>query len=135
MIWNTKTHQFSATLCQRTGKPCPALAQLARAIAQAMSTAKPVTTDGFEVDGHAQLTHCAKGCTARYLARPKQVRIFCDADPRTENETLEQFADLMFSCKVTSMPADALVKAPCAMLQVTTNAAPVAVQAAEQASI
>lgn len=34
MIWKTKTHEFSATVCQRTGKTCPALARLARSISK-----------------------------------------------------------------------------------------------------
>ena len=117
MIWKTNTHQFTATVCQRTGKTCPALAQAARAMVQAVATASPVTTEAFEVEGSAELTHCPQGCTARFHARPDRVRIYCVTDPDTQSGRLDNYAELMFGAAFSTLPADTMENPPCAMLQ------------------
>ncbi len=120
MIWKTKTHEFSATVCQKTGKPCPALAQMARALADAMATAQPATNSEFEVEGSGELAHCADGCTARFRADHAQIRVFCGIGSDTPSAILNAYADLMFGQDTTFMPAGVVSELPCAMLEVTT---------------
>lgn len=120
MIWKTKTHAFSATVCQRTGKTCPALAQVARAITQAIETAAPATTPNFQVEGSSELTHCREGCTARFRARLDQIRVFCGAASDICTDSLDSYADMMFADVFTSLPADVVASPPCAMLEVST---------------
>ncbi|WP_170468040.1 hypothetical protein [Ruegeria arenilitoris] len=117
MIWKTHTHEYTATLCQKTGKPCPALAQLARAITQAMDAAQPVTTSEFEMDGSSELSHCGEGCTARFRASPARIRVYCGTNAEDSAETLEGYADMMFGADFAMLPAGALTTAPCAMLE------------------
>ena len=122
MIWKTRTHEFSATVCQRTGKTCPALARMARAIAQAMETAAPVAPPGFQVDGSSDLTHCEHGCTARFEARQDRIRVFCDTLPEVSVDRLDTYADMIFGDQVDAMPSRAITQPPCAMLQALTLA-------------
>lgn len=122
MIWKTNTHEFAATVCQRTGKPCPALARMARALTQAVSTARPVTTSEFQVEGSSELTHCAEGCTARFRACPDQVRVFCGTNPGIETEMLDDYADMMFGTSFATLPAGLLANPPCAMLEASVLA-------------
>ncbi|MEX0306224.1 MAG: hypothetical protein AB3N12_02450 [Ruegeria sp.] len=117
MIWKTNTHEFIATVCQRTGTPCPALAQMARALTQAMSVARPVTASEFEIEGSSELTHCPEGCVARFRAQPGQIRVFCGIDPETETNRLDNYADMMFGTEFSSLPSDLLKSPPCAMLE------------------
>ncbi|MGV6803039.1 MAG: hypothetical protein ACWA49_02455 [Ruegeria sp.] len=117
MIWKTDTHEFSATICQRTGKTCPALARMARAIAKAMTTAQPATSPEFQLEGSSELTHCEHGCTARFDARPALIRVFCGTAPETGSESLDAYADMMFDDQATAMPAQFIDHPPCAMLQ------------------
>ncbi|EEE38025.1 hypothetical protein RKLH11_1866 [Rhodobacteraceae bacterium KLH11] len=128
MIWKTKTHMFTATVCQHTGKPCPALAQMARALIQTMSMAAPATTREFEIEGSGELSHCSQGCTARFRACPDQIRVFCDIDPNARSDQLDDYADLMFGTKFSCIPAGTLKSTPCAMLQAATLAVPDAVE-------
>lgn len=122
MIWKTDTHEFSATVCQRTGKPCPALAHMARALTQAISTAQPVSTQEFQVEGSSELAHCAEGCTARFRACPDQVRVFCGTDPDVTTDMLDEFADMMFGDSFATLPAGLLTNPPCAMLEASALA-------------
>ena len=122
MIWKTKTHEYAATVCQRTGKTCPALARVARAMAQAVAEAGPVSTAGFEVEGSSELTHCPEGCTARFRARCDQVRIFCGTDPNTPLNGLDDYADMIFGNEFSTFPSGVISNPPCAMLEVTTLA-------------
>ncbi len=117
MIWKTKTHEFAATVCQRTGATCPALAQMARALTQAMSATKPVTKSEFEIEGTIDLSHCPEGCTARFRAKCDQIRVFCGTDPEIDTGRLDDYADMMFGTEYRSLPADLLRNPPCAMLE------------------
>ncbi len=117
MIWKTNTHEFSATICQRTGKNCPALAQMARALAASMAKVGPTTTAGFEIEGSCDLAHCAGGCTARFRACPDEIRVFCDADADTSIKCLDDYADLLFGSDIGSVPASLMSHPPCAMLE------------------
>jgi len=120
MIWKTKTHQFTATVCQKTGKPCPALAQMARAVVQAMEAAVPATTPDFEVEGSSELAYCAQGCMARFRAQKDLIRLFCGTSTDASVDRLDEYADMMFGPDVTMRPAGMLTTPPCAMLEVTT---------------
>lgn len=132
MIWKTKTHKFSATLCQRTGQPCPALARMARAIAHSMETARPVTQDCFEVEGSSELNHCAEGCMARFRANPDQIRVFCGTDTGADVEVLDRYADMLFGIDTTALPASGLTTPPCAMIEVLSlDPTPVRTEAAQ----
>ncbi|WP_299948219.1 hypothetical protein [uncultured Ruegeria sp.] len=117
MIWKTNTHKFSATICQRTGKNCPALARMARALASSMAKADPKTTERFEIEGSCDLTHCPNGCTARFRARPDEIRVYCDVDSDAKIEHLDGYADLLFGTDACAIPAGTLSRPPCAMLE------------------
>ncbi len=117
MIWKTDTHEFSATICQRTGKTCPALARMARTVSQAMATAHAVTTPDFRIEGSSELAHCEHGCTARFDARSDMIRVFCGAAPGAKSANLDAYADLMFNDLADPCPAQGLDTSPCAMLQ------------------
>lgn len=122
MIWKTTTHEFTATLCQKTGKTCPALARMARALTDAISTAQPVTTSTFEVDGSSDLTHCGEGCTARFRASPSRIRVYCGANADDSADMLDDYADMMFSPEFATLPTGALTTLPCAMLEASALA-------------
>ncbi len=135
MMWKTKTHQFTATVCQRTGKTCPALAQMARAVVQAMEAAVPATTPDFEIDGNSELTYCAQGCTARFRAEKDQIRIFCGTSADTSIEALDNYADMLFGLDFTMRPAGTLPPPPCAMLEVSALALQQAKQVDRQVAL
>ncbi|WP_271949778.1 hypothetical protein [Ruegeria faecimaris] len=120
MIWKTKTHEFTATVCQRTGKPCPALARMARAMAEAMATATPAASKTFEVEGTSDLTHCTEGCTARFRAQSEQIRVYCGTSTDTPTEMLDAYGDMMFGPEFIQKSAGFLSEPPCAMLDVST---------------
>lgn len=117
MIWKTNTHEFSATICQRTGRTCPALAHLARSVAQAVAAAGAATSPDFRVEGSSELTHCTPGCIARFDARADLIRVYCGARPDAAAERLDAYADLMFNDLADACPAQGLDTSPCAMLQ------------------
>ena len=118
MIWKTRTHEYTATVCQRTGKTCPALARMARAMAQAMAEAHPVATSEFEIEGSSELTHCPEGCTARFRAQPDQMRVFCGTDAAANTKQLDDYADMIFGTDIQTMPSGVIETPPCAMLEV-----------------
>ncbi|NVO58180.1 hypothetical protein HW561_20515 [Rhodobacteraceae bacterium B1Z28] len=120
MIWKTKTHEYAATVCQRTGKTCPALARMARTIAQAMAEAGPVSAANFEIEGSSELTHCPKGCSARFRAHCDRIRVFCGTDPDDAINSLDDYADMIFDSDFSTLPAGVISNPPCAMLEVST---------------
>ncbi|NOC47586.1 MULTISPECIES: hypothetical protein [unclassified Ruegeria] len=120
MIWKTKTHEFSATVCQRTGKTCPALARLARSISEAMAQATSATSDDFEIEGSSELSHCSEGCHAIFRAQSDRIRVFCGTQPETTIEPLNGYADLIFGNTFSAMPSGVVKTPPCAMIEVST---------------
>ncbi len=128
MIWKTGTHQFSATICQRTGKTCPALARIARALATSMAESAPAATTEFEIQGSSELAHCTDGCTARFRARADEVRVFCGAGSDDAIEHLDSYADLLFGTETAALSTSILSNPPCAMLEVLTLAQTTSVQ-------
>ncbi len=117
MMWKTNSHLFTATMCQHTGKPCPALAQMACNLAKSMSASTTVTSKDFEIEGSVSLGHCAKGCNAVFTAGHDRIRVFCGVPPETEIEGLDLFADMLLSTRVNAMPSCSLAKHPCAILE------------------
>ncbi|WP_170417094.1 hypothetical protein [Ruegeria atlantica] len=134
MIWKTTTHEFTATLCQKTGKTCPALARMARALTDAMATAQPVTTSEFEVEGSGELAHCTEGCTARFRASPSQIRVYCGANAGDPADMLDDYADMMFGPEFATLPSGVLTTLPCAMLQASALAPHPSQQVVQQAT-
>ncbi|WP_170347290.1 hypothetical protein [Ruegeria atlantica] len=120
MIWKTKTHEFSATVCQRTGKTCPALARLARSISEAMTQATSATSDDFEIEGSSKLSHCTEGCHAIFRAQSDNIRVFCGTQPEAAIEPLNLYAELVFGNTVSAMPSGVVQTPPCAMIEVST---------------
>lgn len=120
MIWKTKTHEYSATVCQRTGKTCPALARLARSVSEAMTQATAATGDEFEFDGGSELAHCAEGCHATIRAQSDRIRIFCGTQSEVQPEDLNAYADLIFGNTFTTLPSGLIADPPCAMIEVVT---------------
>ncbi len=117
MMWKTNSHLFTATMCQHTGKPCPALAQMACNLAKGMSTSTTVTSRDFEIEGSVSLGHCATGCNAVFSAGHDRIRVFCDVPPETEIDQLDQFADMLLSARDIPMPSGSLTNRPCAILE------------------
>ena len=117
MNWSTQSHIFTATVCQHTGAPCPALARLARVVARALETAAPVTQADFEIEGSSELTHCADGCMAAFRATHQMIRIFCGAQAGASCERMDRYADMIFSGHDGPLPSGTLAHPPCAMLQ------------------
>lgn len=117
MIWKTNTHLFSATVCQHTGKNCPAVNRMAEKLAQAIAASKPITTDDFEIEGDSVLKHCPHDCHARFVATHDRIRIFCDVTSEIETSDLNRFADALL--KPSSGPITlALSQSPCALVEV-----------------
>ncbi|SLN15694.1 hypothetical protein TRL7639_00269 [Falsiruegeria litorea R37] len=121
MIWKTNTHLFSATVCQHTGKTCPAVQRMAEKLSQAMVASKPMTSDDFEIEGNSVLKHCPMECPARFTASHDRIRIFCGVTPEAETEDLNRFADALFDPQPRPMPAGTFER-PCALAEaVPTN--------------
>lgn len=97
MIWTTETHQFAVTLCQETGKPCPALSALARNLARAMHKAEPVTGQDFEIEGECALAACGDGCQALYSASHDRIRIFCGTGEMADFGWFDRLADALMA--------------------------------------
>ncbi|TMV06794.1 hypothetical protein FGK63_11760 [Ruegeria sediminis] len=117
MIWKTDTHLFSATLCQQTGEPCPALARMAEKLAGAMTTAAPMTAEDFKVEGTCTLEHCPSGCAARFEAGHGRIRVFCGVDADADGDRLNQFADMLLHPEAGFLPSGWLTRMPCALLE------------------
>lgn len=117
MIWTTNTHSFSATLCQKTGKPCPVARQMMLNLARAMNKAEGVTAADFELTGTIRLQGCAAGCEARYVADHARISLFCDIARDASQSQLDRFADAMFSVESTGLVPATGRTCPSAMIQ------------------
>ncbi|WP_298853919.1 hypothetical protein [uncultured Ruegeria sp.] len=135
MIWKTKTHQYSATVCQRTGKTCPALARLARSISEAMEQATSATNEDFEFDGSSKLSHCTEGCHATFQAKSDSIRIFCGTQPEAAIKNLNVYADLIFGNTCCPLPSGIVKNPPCAMIEVSAIRPRKTTYAPEQLSV
>ncbi|SDE11317.1 hypothetical protein [Ruegeria marina] len=106
MIWTTDTHNFSATLCQRTGKPCSALAAMAQNLAHAMNKAEATTGQDFEIEGEFSLPTCPGGCRALYAASHRRIRVFCGVTETAETSWLNRMADALMDPQGQVLTAD-----------------------------
>lgn len=121
MIWKNDTHLLMATTCQNTGETCPALMRMAEKLTQAMTTAKPMTTEDFEIEGNSSLIHCPKACPARFQASHGRIRIFCGVDDQADMAKLNLFADAMLSSEGSAfVPVGG--PTPCAMVEALPSA-------------
>ncbi|MGR3614775.1 MAG: hypothetical protein ACU0BB_01870 [Paracoccaceae bacterium] len=116
MIWKTKTHEFTATICMRTGKPCPMAARTLKSLTHAASEAMRGSGEAFEMEGAIELTGCAPGCTARFGISSSLVRLFCDVDAEAELASLNRLADALMKDGNT-LPSSNIDARPVAMLQ------------------
>ena len=118
MIWTGETHEMAATHCPKLGRPCPAALEMLRALSAAMTQAKPVTQEGFEMTGHSTLKACGAGCQARFVASHAQIRVFCDVSKSAEQKVLDQLADAMFvKDAIPRMALPSSDHLPCAVAQ------------------
>lgn len=124
MIWTTQTHEFAATLCRRTGRPCPALSGLAENLTRALRRAEPMTDAAFEIEGHCEMPPCGAGCLARYAASHSRVRVFCGVDEDTALPHLHRFADALLGVEGAGFAAGS-GPVPCAMVEARAHAAQV----------
>ncbi|WP_406648162.1 hypothetical protein QEZ52_04055 [Aliisedimentitalea scapharcae] len=122
MIWTDKTYSYAATLCQHTGRPCPAAARIVKRLTQAVHRAGAATSPDFEIDGSADVQGCDRVCTARFVATQDQIRLFCGVSGDTANATLDRIADALFDM-TGAMASPGAAHTPCAMLQARTRPA------------
>lgn len=118
MIWADKTHQFTATLCRHTGRPCPAAARMVRKLAAAMTEAEAVTEADFEITGTAALSGCARQCTAKYAASHHSIRLFAGVEETADADMLHRLADALLDPDGQPLHGVAKAAVPCAMLDV-----------------
>lgn len=110
-----QTHHFSETTCTHLGAPCPALAKMLQALARALSQARPVTQDDFEICGQSTLDGCPRQCPARFFATHDRIRVFCDVSATAARGPLDQFADTLLSPTSEGFPASQIQEYPCAL--------------------
>ena len=120
MIWNTKTHRFTATICHRTGTACPAMARTGRELAKSILASGRSATRDIEIEGSVELAYCKNGCTAKFRARVDEVRLYCGVETDAQMDLLDTFAELMFGTDFGILPSSATYNPPCAMLQALT---------------
>ena len=120
MIWTDKTYSYAATLCQHTGRPCPAAARIVKQLTQAVHRAGAATSPDFEIDGSADVQGCDRNCTARFVATQDQIRLFCGVSDDTANTTLDRIADALFDMS-SPLASPGAAHIPCAMLQARTR--------------
>lgn len=116
MIWTKNYQTFAATLCQKTGKPCPALAMMADRLALAMTSARQVTAEDFEIEGSAQLRHCGLECTARYRANHARIRMFAGVEDSSDLDVMDRYLDAIMTVEGREFPATG-TPPPCAMIE------------------
>ena len=125
MIWTDKTYDYSATLCQYTGKPCAALARLAGTLTQAIDRAVAAAGPEFEMEGSIAVNGCARDCTARFISSRTRTRLFCDIADDVPQVSLDRLADVMLGdAESPGFPALPTSHMPCSMLQADLRIVP-----------
>jgi hypothetical protein len=115
MIWKDKTHEFTATVCMQTGRPCPAMARILRALTRSVASSAKMCDPNFLIEGSIDLDGCAHECTARYSASSARVRMYCNAGEEVAQPTLDRYADLALGQSATSIPTQQIRVYPCAL--------------------
>ena len=132
MIWTDTNYDYAATICQHTGKPCPALARLAKSLTHAVERAVAATGPDFELDGAIAVNGCARDCQARFSASRTRTRLFCDVAEDAPLPALDRLADVMLDdVDSAGFPSLSANQMPCAMLQADLRAMPAASAQAE----
>ncbi|MBY6140795.1 hypothetical protein KUV26_15245 [Leisingera daeponensis] len=117
MMWTDKTHFYAATDCKHLGKPCPAAERMIAKLAEAMTKAKPLTQEDFEITGTTALDGCPRNCPAQFAASHDRIRLFCGVGEDAPREGLDRFADAILSREGTGFAASSLNARPCALME------------------
>lgn len=120
MIWKTKTHECTATICMKTGRPCPMAARALKSLTEATQQALDCAQDSFELEGSIALTGCSEGCAAFFHLAGAHVRVFCDVTDQSDARSLNRYAEMLFG-EGGSFPSGATT-VPAALLQATPRA-------------
>jgi hypothetical protein len=115
MIWKDKTHEFTATVCMQTGRPCPAMARILRALTRSVSSSAKMCDPNFLIEGSIDLDGCEYECTARYSASGERVRLYCNAGEDVAQPALDRYADLALGQSTASIPTQQISVYPCAL--------------------
>lgn len=130
MIWSDQTHGYTATDCPDLGRPCPAAERMITRLAAALTQARPLTQEDFEITGNTVLDGCPKSCPAQFAASHDRIRIYCGVEAQTPRAGLDRFADAMFSPGDSGFAATTAKARPCALIEAIPN--PAHAQAATQ---
>jgi hypothetical protein len=115
MIWKDKTHEFTPTVCMQTGRPCPAMARILRALTRSVASSAKMCDPNFLIEGCIDLDGCAHVCTARYSASGARVRLYCNAGEEVAQLALDRYADLALGQSATGIPTRQISVYPCAL--------------------
>jgi len=86
------TYETIATLCQKTGRQCPAAAAAADHLARAAGLACAAVPE-FGMSGQLQLEGCAQGCAAQFTLDSARIELFCGVGAEVDIAALCAFAD------------------------------------------
>ncbi|WP_264211093.1 hypothetical protein [Leisingera thetidis] len=117
MIWTDQTHFYAATDCKYLGRPCPAAERMIAKLAEAMTRAKPLTQEDFEITGTTALDGCPRTCPAQFAASHDRIRLYCGVGGEAPREGLDRFADAILSRGGTGFAASKLDARPCALME------------------
>ncbi|KIC21574.1 hypothetical protein [Leisingera sp. ANG-Vp] len=117
MIWTDQTHFYAATDCKHLGRPCPAAERMIAKLAEAMTKAKPLTQEDFEITGTSALDGCSRNCPAQFVASHDRIRLYCGVGEDAPREGLDQFADAILNRDGKGFAAGALKSRPCALME------------------
>ncbi|KIC11952.1 hypothetical protein RA19_04820 [Leisingera sp. ANG-M1] len=123
MIWTDQTHFFAATDCKHLGRPCPAAERMIAKLAEAMTKAKPLTQEDFEITGTSALDGCPRKCPAQFVASHDRIRLYCGVGEDAPREGLDQFADAILNRDGKGFAAGALKSRPCALMEALPKSA------------
>jgi hypothetical protein len=87
-----RRYETIATLCQKTGRPCPAAATAAEQLARAAALACAAVPD-FGMSSQLRLEGCAQGCAAQFNLDGARIELFCGVDADVDIGALCAFAD------------------------------------------
>ncbi|EBA15911.1 hypothetical protein RSK20926_04847 [Roseobacter sp. SK209-2-6] len=116
-MWTDQTHFYAATDCKYLGRPCPAAQRMIAKLAEAITKAKPLTQEDFEITGTSALDGCPRNCPAQFAASHDRIRLYCGVGEEAPRAGLDQFADAILSRDGKGFAADALKTRPCALME------------------
>lgn len=89
---NHTPYDAIATICQRTGRQCPAALSAADQLARAASLAC-ATEPAFCMTGQLMLEGCAQGCAAQFTLNGTHIELFCGVEADVDIAALCAFSD------------------------------------------